>query len=101
MEIKQTIYLNYATSNVGLTTWVQLDPVINNGRKILEIFDSGGSVMELGIGPVGSEKRICLIMPGGNVLPVTVPLETGNRLSVRAVSVAVTTGLLAINMAAA
>lgn len=87
---------NYASANVGTTSWVALTKTNEDYANRLEIYDSGGKLMELGYGPSGSETSVAYIMPGGNgMIDIIVPKDT--ELSVRGVNGAATSGLLAIN----
>jgi hypothetical protein len=63
---------------------------------MLEIFDSSGQTMELGMGASGSETRIALILPGGNG-QIPILIQQGTRLSVRAVSGTASSGELDLN----
>ncbi len=84
----------YSTTNVGLVNWVVLVaslPYMTNG---ISSFDSSGQVMEIGTclatDTANSELRQMLIPPGGGVADLKIPM--GYRLSIRAVSGAVSTG---------
>ncbi len=92
------IRYDYAV-NVTTGAWVQLDASLDAACSYIEIFDSSGQTMELGIGASGSESSLPFyIFPGGNAPQlVACPLPAGCRLAVKAVSGNATTGELTIN----
>lgn len=94
----QKIRYDY-TVNVTTGAWVQLDSALNADCAFIEIFDSSGQTMELGIGASGAEAALPFyIFPGGNAPQlVACPLPVGIRLAVRAVSATAATGELTIN----
>ncbi|MHA2064101.1 MAG: hypothetical protein ACXABY_06945 [Candidatus Thorarchaeota archaeon] len=100
----ESIRNDYTGVNVTTGAWVELDASMMTGIKktrgdhigLVQIFDSSGQTMELGIGAAGSEARILLIEPGGNgKVPIFIP--TGARLAIRAVSADATVGEIIIN----
>lgn len=113
MVIVSTVRLNYASTNVGLSTWVQLQPVDGAGNSLsgaapaysmpaevseFDVFDSSGSTIEVGTGPaVSSVNRIALIPPGGPAYPVKTILSKGALTWVRAIDVAATGGELVVD----
>lgn len=96
-HLVQTIRNAYASTNVTTAAWVELDSSLNSRVSHIEIADTSGQTMKLGIGASGSESDLIHIIPGGNgKLPL--PLPEGVRLSVRAVSANATTGELVLNL---
>jgi len=87
----------YSSTNVLTSAWVQLDADIDSSIKELEIFDSSGETMKLGIGAAGSEVDLVQIPPGGNEHRVPAYLSEGIRLAIRAVSANATVGEIVIN----
>jgi hypothetical protein len=88
---------NYASVNVTTSAWTQLIASTAAAATEIEIFDSSGETLELGIGAAASESRIAIIIPGGNGrIPVAV--ASGSRLSVRAISANATVGEICINL---
>jgi len=91
-----TLYNDYVGSPVTTLAWTEISAGIGNDMKFLEIFDSSGSLLELGIGALGAEVRKILIFPGGNgKIPVDIP--TGTRLTIRAIDADATVGFFAAN----
>ena len=83
--------LVYSSTNVGVTTPVQLDAALAGQCDVLDIFDSSGQTLELMQGAAGFETRIRLITPGGNGL-VSQRIRNGTRLAIRAVSATASAG---------
>ncbi len=88
---------DFTSVPVDTTTWLQLSASLGLTIRELEIFDSSGQVMEFGYGPAGSEKRLFLVMPGGNMGRIQCILGKGTRLVYRAVSAAAIVGRVDIN----
>jgi hypothetical protein len=87
---------DYSGTPVNTTSWTQLIASTPQAISEVEIFDSSGQTMELGIGPPSSETRILYISPGGNGrVPLIIP--AGSRISIRAVSGNATVGENLIN----
>jgi len=88
---------SYASGNVTTATWVEL--IASTAAQITQLIigDSGGQVMELGVGAAASEVRILLIPEGGIDVPFNILIAAGSRLSVRAVSATANAGYLVIN----
>lgn len=94
----QTLRNAYASVNVNTSAWVELDASIDKDVTTMEIFDSSGETLKLSIGPAsGSEVDTIHIMPGGNGL-ISLMMNQGQRLAIRAVSANATVGELIINM---
>lgn len=87
---------DYSAGSVTTGAWVQLVASLSNDVNEIQIFDSSGQTMELGVGGSGSEARQILIFPGGNG-PVPIFIPSGSRVSVRAVSATAAVGELSIN----
>jgi hypothetical protein len=87
---------SYSSTPVNTTNWQQLIASTSGAIRRVEIFDSSGQTLELGVGAPGSEVRQILIFPGGNgVVPLTI--ASGARVSVRAVSATANEGEISIN----
>lgn len=92
------ILLDYVLTPVDTVAWVEITATVGSVPvKRLEVFDSSGEVLQLAIGPSGSESPSIFILPGGNGL-VSVDVAAGSRLSVKAVSGTANSGLLVINL---
>lgn len=87
---------NYASGSVTTGAWVELVASLSDSVNEVEIFDSSGSTLELGIGGSGSEARTMLIFPGGNGR-VLLHIAAGSRVSIRAVSATASLGENLIN----
>lgn len=86
----------YSSTNVTDGAWVQLDAALDENCSAVEVFDSSGALLKLGIGPSGGEADLTYIIPGGNGY-IKLRLDKGARLSVRSVDTAtVSTGQLTI-----
>jgi hypothetical protein len=86
----------YSSTNVTTGAWVEVIDALPQPVERIEIFDSSGKTMELGVGPVGGETRQILVFPGGNG-SVPFDLAKGTRISVRAVSGTANSGELSLN----
>lgn len=96
-DVSETVYHNYASTAVDTTNWQQIVASLAAATVKMQIFDSSGSLLELGTGAAAAETRKMLITPGGNGL-VEVQIAAGTRLSIRAVDATANTGFLAINI---
>jgi hypothetical protein len=90
--------LVYSSTNVTTGAWTQLLAAVGSTEiKEIEIFDSSGETLELGIGAEGSEVVKSYVIPGGNGrIPLQIPVLS--RLAIRAVSATANSGELIINM---
>jgi hypothetical protein len=101
--VSPTVYTNttlarvdYSLNPVSTGTWYEISPSISAAWKQIYIFDSSGSVMQLGIGGAGSEIAKINIPPGGSTVgwPLTIP--AGSRIAIKAVDVNATVGQMVI-----
>lgn len=92
------VRLVYSSTNVTTATWVQLLPTVGaTSVKEIEIFDSSGETLELGVGALGSEVSKSYVFPGGNGrIPLQITANT--RLAVKAVSATANSGEIVINL---
>jgi hypothetical protein len=95
---RNRIRLVYSSTNVTTGAWVQLLASVGaTAIKEIEIFDSSGETLELGIGASGSEVVQSYIIPGGNGrIPLQIP--AGTRLSIKAVSATANSGEIVVNL---
>lgn len=88
------------TSSANITTGAYSQIVASASSKnsrMLEIFNSTSSVLQLAIGAAGAEVVMPFyIMPGGNGA-IMCMISMGQRISVKAVDANATLGLLIIN----
>lgn len=95
---KNKIRLVYSSTNVTTGAWVQLLSSIGASEiKEIEIFDSSGETLELGLGAAGSEISQVYVFPGGNGR-IPIQIAAGTRLSIRAVSATANSGEIVINL---
>lgn len=93
----QTIRNAYASTNVTTAAWVELSAALKQNSKHIEIFDSSGQTLELGVGPAGAESRVLIVVPGGNGhIPLDLP--KGKRLAIKAISANATSGEINLNI---
>ena len=90
--------LVYSSTNVTTGAWTQLLASVGaTAIKEIEIFDSSGETLELGLGAAGSETSSSFIIPGGNGrIPLQIP--AGTRLSIKAVSATANVGEIVVNL---
>lgn len=87
----------YSITNVTTGAWVELIASTAAAATEIQLFDSSGQTLELGIGGSGSESRVLIVSPGGNgAVPLSIP--SGSRLSVRAISATASVGELDITL---
>lgn len=95
--VAETAYNDYASTNVTTGAWVELVAATSADITEIEIFDSSGRLLELGVGAAAAETRKILVIPGGNgLIPIDIP--SGTRLSLRAVDANATAGFIACNL---
>lgn len=84
-DIVTTVRRTY-TVPVDTVNWTELIASTPADITAVEIFDSSGQTLELGVGPAAGEVRKFLVFPGGNgkVRPVEIP--SGSRIAIRAIS---------------
>jgi hypothetical protein len=92
-----SVRLDYTSSPVSNSAWTQLFASVGLAISHVEVFDSSGIAMEIGVGTPGSETRVLLVPPGG--IGVDVTIAASSRVSVRAVGGTVAdVGELCINL---
>lgn len=95
---KNKIRLVYSSTNVTTGAWVELLSSVGASEiKEIEIFDSSGETLELGLGAAGSEISQIYVFPGGNG-KIPMQIAAGTRLSIRAVSATANSGEIVINL---
>jgi hypothetical protein len=87
---------DYTVTPVTTGAWVQIIASTSATIKQLYIFDSSGSVMQLGVGGAGSEVAKINIPPGGSSVGWPLTITAGTRLSIRALDVDATVGQIVI-----
>lgn len=96
-ETSETVRNDYSSVNVTTAAWVELIASTAAETNMVEIFDSSGSVLELGTGGAGAEVRKIFIMPGGNG-KIPLDIAAGTRIALKAVDTNATTGQICINL---
>lgn len=88
--------LDYSSTSVTTGAWVEIVSSLGGVASAIEIFDSSGQTMQLGVGASGKEVVLLTIMPGGNGF-LNFQVTPGSRLSLRAVSGTASSGENNIN----
>lgn len=87
----------YSSTNVTTSAWVQLIASTTNPATAVEIFDSSGQTLQIGIGAAGLEVAQFYVFPGGNGLIIE-GIPKSSRVSIKAVSATANTGEIDINL---
>lgn len=91
------IYNDYTSTNVTTSAYVQLLATTSATTNLVEVFDSSGQTMILGVGAAGSEVVQFYIIPGGNgKVPLAIP--SGSRIAIKALTATASVGYLVINL---
>ena len=85
----------YSDTAVSTGTWQVLSTSTPYGTANIQIFDSSGQTMSLGIGAIGAEQQVAIIPPGGDFMQVTIP--RASRVSIKAISSTASAGENIIN----
>jgi hypothetical protein len=90
------IYNSYSSTNVTTSAYVQLVASTSSTVNMIEIFDSSGQSMIIGVGASGSEVIQLYTTPGGNgQVPLAIP--SGSRVAIKALTGSATSGYITIN----
>lgn len=98
-EVKNVIEaerIDYSVTNVTTLAWTELVAVTSADIEWMDMFDSSGETLEIGVGAAGLEVQIGYVIPGGNRLNQLIP--SGSRIAIRAVSADATIGEHTTNM---
>ena len=92
--------INYTTTPVTHAGgWVSIDTNLPVGCQEIEVFDSSGQIMRLGVGPIGNIVALNhYITPGGNTKPIAIMLSAGTALSIEAPIADANAGYLILNL---
>lgn len=87
-----------ATEGTLATTsaWVEIEDSLPASVSRIQIYESSGQIVQMGIGPSGSETGIYYIMPN-TVATIPFKLDEGMRLAIKAVDADASVGDLIIN----
>lgn len=91
---------NHDFNGTPVTTaaWVQLIASMDKAISTVEIYNSSGSILELGLGSAGNEVSIpYYILPNGSLILLPIEIAFGQRLSAKAVNQDATVGELVLN----
>jgi hypothetical protein len=97
MKFGQSFRNVHSSSAVSTSAWTELEDATTLTINRLEIWDSSGETLKLGVGAAGAEQDLCLIPPGGNPGLMDILIPQGMRLAVKAVSATTSVGELVIN----
>ena len=75
----------YSSTNVTTSAWVEIVASTLNPTSIIQIFDSSGQTLQLGVGAVGSEVPLMIIPPGG-IENSNIYIPPRSRISLKALS---------------
>ena len=92
--VKSTIFYSH-TVPVTTLAWTEIEASTVVDLGYLDIFDSSGELLVLGIGAAGSEVVAGYIFPGGCTMDIVIP--AGSRLAVKAISADTADGFLTLN----
>ena len=95
-NIIEAVRIDYSVTTVTTLAWTQVVAATSAGVEWMDIFDSSGETLEVGIGAAGSEVQLGYVIPGGNSLYNGIPV--GTRIALRAVSANAAVGEFVVNM---
>lgn len=89
--------LDTSSTNIS-TTYVQLVASTTAAVSWLSCFNGSGSVLQIGVGAIGSEVLTLIVPPGG--VEARVAIASGQRVAIKqtAIGVAMTSGFLTLNL---
>lgn len=98
LDYANRVRLVYSATNVTTGAWVELLSSVGAADiKEIEIFDSSGETLELGVGAAASEVSKAYVVPGGNGR-IPLQITAGTRLAIQAVSATANSGEIVINL---
>lgn len=89
------VYNVYSSVNITTGAYVQLVASTTSTTNYLDIFDSSGQGMILGVGGSGSEVVQAYIPPGGDQIQLAIP--SGSRVAYKALTATANSGYLLMN----
>ena len=95
LEIKDSIVLDYSSTNVTTGAWVELIASTADDATLLTIDETNGQFFEIGFGAAASETRAALVAPGG-IAPLNLNVPSGTRISIRAIESTADVGRLGL-----
>lgn len=98
LDYVNRVRLAYSATNVTTGAWIELLASVGAvAVKEIEIFDSSGETLELGVGAAASEVSKSFVVPGGNGR-IPMQIAAGTRLAIKAVSATANSGEIVINL---
>jgi hypothetical protein len=94
--IREKAYHNYAVQGATTLAWLQVIASTSAAITDWDVWDSSGSVLQLGAGTAGNEVAFTYIPPGGSSI-FRHAIAAGTRISIKAVDVDTAGGKLVIN----
>lgn len=91
-----SVRMDYSMVPVNTSSWTQLVASLPKTAQFVEIFDSSGEAISLGLGGAGDEAQYLIIPPGGND-KIELFLPTLSRISLKALESTANTGEIIIN----
>jgi hypothetical protein len=89
------VYNVYSSTNITTSAYVQLVASTTSTTNYIDIFDSSGQAMILGVGGSGSEVIQAYIPPGGDQIQLAIP--SGSRVAYKALTATANSGYLLMN----
>lgn len=94
-SIVTTARNDYSSVNVTTGAWVQLSASLSAIVSRVQVFDSSGQTLEIGIGAAASETRLFIVPPGG--IDIDAAIAASTRISIRAISATASSGEIDAN----
>lgn len=95
-DVVDKIRHDYTATTVTTGAWVELIASLAASCSEIEIFDSSGETMVIGVGAAASEIEKIYVFPGGNG-KVSVQISAGERVAIKAVSASASVGEFVAN----
>ena len=92
---------SFAATNVTTGAWVEVVTLTDQPCSSLEIFNSGGRILQFSNGSAGNEAANLIdytILPGGSSILLPINLAKNSRLSCKAVDSTSNVGYLIFNL---
>lgn len=96
-----TLVLDAASSSISTGAWTQVSASVQRAASYVEIFNSTGATLAVSTGSAGQESSHILpytVLQGGSSILVPLEVTSGNRLSVKSLDNAATSGVLVMNL---
>lgn len=87
----------YSSTNVTTGAYVQLIASTPSAATSIQVFDSSGQTLQIGVGAAAAEVEQFIVIPGGNGF-VNLAIPSGSRIAIKAVSGTANSGEIDINL---